>query len=479
MLPSGPRSTYSLPSSVQPGSRDLARQILASIKAANAKASEVRTGMMTTGCDGAPVINPLDGTSCNGDGGTVVLFNPQTRKVLATLGKPAAGLVKTVAVAPAPCIAVHANLKTRRRFTDNLGNVYGPTGAWLSGGDPPARLESEYRHSFLVNRYLGNDEDFARYRGAELYLDKLSGAATSLHLTDSAQGMVWPSINDILSDHLNTTATWYVGTGLDDATFGGSGFSESRLWWVKIDSIGIPDTFLYWSIRVLDSDDSEFGYPAGTWLDHREYGPTHIPITGLDQPLSHGATIRFLSPTGHGPGTGSEWIGDTDPLRNVMRDGVAVRGTAETASPCIAVNRNLLVTAEMNCTFAVWPGYGGPMPDDPVGAGSHALVVRDADTLELLYRKALAYDTDALVWGDPPQKFSFSTNDEGLFFMHCYTTPVLTSPPSPYPGAEFGSPNPRKVAVISVNPLTFEPTIDELITLDDRAGSSFVVASTL
>lgn len=102
MLPAGPRSTYPFSSGVQPGSRDLARQILLSINAANAKANEVRTGLMTTGCDGAPVINPLDGTLCNGAGtaGTKVLFNPQTRTVFGTLSN-GNGLKSTVTTHPA------------------------------------------------------------------------------------------------------------------------------------------------------------------------------------------------------------------------------------------------------------------------------------------------------------------------------------------------------------------------------------------
>jgi hypothetical protein len=150
MLPAGPRSTYPFSSGVQPGSRDLAREILRQIGAANARQNEVRTGLMTTGCDGQPVINPLDGTSCNGDGGTKILFNPQTRTVFSVLTK-GNGLVKTVTTHPANCAVVRANLKARRRFIDNLGNIYGPDGAWLSSGSAPAQLETDYVHNVLVS----------------------------------------------------------------------------------------------------------------------------------------------------------------------------------------------------------------------------------------------------------------------------------------------------------------------------------------
>jgi hypothetical protein len=154
---------------------------------------------------------------------------------------------------------------------------------------------------------------------------------------------------------------------------------------------------------------------------------------------------------------------------NIVRNGVAVRGKIDTVMPCINgghPNNNVLLTSEDDCVFA-----------------SHALVVRDPDSLAQLYRKPLVHDgTGYQAWGAAPPVFSFSTNDEGLFFQHCYTVPTLTSTPSPYPGAEFGAPNTRKIAVVSVDPLTFEPTITELITLEDNewtVGSRFAVAMTL
>jgi hypothetical protein len=273
----------------------------------------------------------------------------------------------------------------------------------------------------------------------------------------------WPSVND--HPYPIPLVTVYDGyydlfgvqqlTGLNDATFGGnydfSGPEYGAYFTVYIDSTGIVDTFGF---------QTNFSGTVGSY----------VPITaGIPQLLMAGVTITFANASGHVssslwfPGTsGQAWHTITD--RTIDRLGVAVRGTIETASPCLAVNAKVLVTAESE-------------------AGSYALVVRDADTLALLYRKPLLYDATPLAWGDPPQKFSFSTNAEGLFFMHCYTVPVLTSPPTPYPGAEFGSPNPRKIAVISVDPLTFEPTITELITLEDRppftTGATFAVAKTV
>jgi len=104
MLPSGPRYTYPLPPTNQVGARDFARQILASINNEIAKANEIRTGLITTGCDGKPLINPLDGSICNGalaaGIGTQVLFNPATRTVLGTIKRSAVGIAMEVTVHP-------------------------------------------------------------------------------------------------------------------------------------------------------------------------------------------------------------------------------------------------------------------------------------------------------------------------------------------------------------------------------------------
>ena len=488
MLPSGPRSTYPISSGIQPGARDLARQILATIAAQNARANEVRTGLMTTGCDGQPVINPLDGTTCGGDG-TKVLYNPQTMTVLRTFSKPAAAGPKTVTVRPALCSAVIAKLKARRRFTDQNGNVYGPTGAWIGYGDPPAVLETDYVHRFEIGtRYRYGDPSYYNPTG-QLWLQKTVGvlkSSLSLVITGTglsvgfgfagvAQGLVYPSVNDetwagistVYNGHLDAFHH-YNFVGINDALFSGSYSGAAYLASVAINSTGTTDTFS-WAIYP-----APFLYP---------YSPSAIAsgssvsITGAPQLLGYGISVQFTAKTGHT--INDMWLGSTGSNIVIIRPGVAVRGTLETATPCINggfPNANVLLTTELTCIYAA-------MNATPGATGSHALVVRDPDTLALLYRKPLTYDATGYAWGDPPQKFSFSTNDEGLFFMHCYTMPSLASPPTPYPGAEFGSPNSRKVAVISVNPMTFEPTITELITLEDAAGytstGTFAVAKTV
>lgn len=190
-------------------------------------------------------------------------------------------------------------------------------------------------------------------------------------------------------------------------------------------------------------------------------------ITDGPQLLGYGIGVTFGSKYGHsnGDGNGGDlWYGSLAPGNNVTRPGVAVRGTIDTAMACVNgghPNNNIVLTCEIDL------------------AGSYVLVVRNADTLAFLYGKVASPTGSGFTYGDPPQKFSFSANAEGLFAMHCYTAPVLGGTPV---DSQYGPPNPRRIAVVSVNPLTFEPTIEEIITLADNdhtAGSTFAVMTTL
>lgn len=481
MLPAGARSTYSLPPSPRPDERDLAKQILASIRGEIRSSQELRLGIATTGCDGMPTINPLDGTLCSGDVSEttsacdLVLYNPQTRsQVTKTVGRafssslascqqavlPPTGLNKfTYRATPPDCTDVAAALRTRRRFTDNLGNVYGPDGAWLSSGATPATLNADYVHRMIKPigvKWTGDPP--VRDDRFETSLDKVSGVAATFGLIGPIVGIAspaWPSVNDLATQSL----LWVhdFGSGLDDVEFFGSYTApDRRLWTVTIDGVGSPNTFGW-------GTDAAGGYAVTTHA---------VPITGALQTLSYGVSVRFASTTGHT--LNDIWDASAAPNNDMTRRGVAARGTITAATPCVNggfPNCNVILTSEDDVQVS---------PSTTLE--NHALVVRNADSLAQLYRLALAYDGTAYSFGLPGQLFSFSANDEGKFFMQCYTNPSLTSPPSPFPGAEFGAPNPRKVAVVSVDPLTFEPTIDELITLEDNEytrGSTFAVAMTV
>lgn len=438
MLPAGPRSTYQLPPTPQATANGVARQMIATIRDQVARSNSVRTGMMTTGCDGAPVINPLDGTSCNGANGQKVLFNPQTRTVLATIGRQANGVVKTVTVAPAAsCATVLASLRTKRRFTDNLGNVYGPDGAWLTSAGTPAVLETDYVHQIIFGREYNTTDsgNWWDYLTAvrKSTLAKITGIPASVLLGTIHDGTppAPPTANDTGSAVAVTTFSGNsfpnIYTGLNDAVFMGYNFAYNpMIYWVQIDSVGGTDTFRWWN---------EVG---GTYAL-----TTGVAITGTPQALSNGVTVQFGATTGHT--LDDTWFLSIEPNNQITRPGVAVRGTIDTASACVNggfPNNNVLVTSN----------------DDVLG--THSIIVRDPDSLASLNslsgHAGIATATD--------ERFSFSANNEGLFFAHFYTTDGK-----------------RKIAVISVNPLTFAPTITEVITLASNSyttASTFAVAST-
>ena len=256
-----------------------------------------------------------------------------------------------------------------------------------------------------------------------------------------------------------------------------TGHTLSDAWTVTIqfgDPLALPprpDTFR-WSIMTVAA-------PTVVLSSARSVPIVADPAS--PQPLDYGFSVVFGAQYGHR--IGDAWIAVNWANNVIQRDGVAARGAVASAIACVNggfPNNNVILTVEL---AAEYPQIGGAANNiGPYAQGSHALVVRDATTLALLYRKALDHDAVPYAWGDPPEKFSLSANAEGFFFLQCYTTPVLASPPTPYPGHEFGAPNPRKIAVISVNPLTFEPTIEEVVTLEDNAftgGSSFVTAMSL
>jgi hypothetical protein len=467
---------------------------------------------------------------------------------------------------PADCAKVSAALLARRRFVDNLGNWYGPTGAWLSMDNAPATLETDYVHELQIGKRYRYGDPPSWQSCSQLALKKTTGLTlASISLTYSthtslsgvvfpgiAQGLIYPSINDSLDSEVvgvyqglySPAGTSYVYTGLNDAIFSGAysgspvnvqliivpqfsmspsavlddlayntsstaaytDATQSGIFNIVIDGTGAHDTYKWrknggsWTTGISITGGSQYSLSNGMWItfthstghtlgdawivnallgDASVGRPDYIngvgPITGDWQPLVYGISVKFANLNGHT--LFDSWSASTGANNIIRRAGVAVRGTIETAAACVNggfPNNNVLLTAELNATF---PALGTV----PVATGSHALVVRNPDTLALVYRLPLDHDATGYAWGDPPEKFSFSTNDEGLFFLHAYTTPVLASPPTPYPGHEFGAPNPRKIAVVSVDPTTLIPTIQSLVTLEDNsytAGSSFAIAIT-
>jgi hypothetical protein len=302
----------------------------------------------------------------------------------------------------------------------------------------------------------------------------------------------WPGPGDTYKWRLNG-GSWSAGTEHCDS---GTVTAPLPLFWTSPHGHTIGDS---WTASILYGDESAGRADTFSWRVNAYTGfpssgapgsllgsGSGVPITGGPQTLTGGVTVQFGSKYGHT--YDDQWTGLDIANNIVTRPGVAARGKigAADATACVAANDGVFLTCECNTEF----------PFQSLGVvpkGSHALVVRDANSLAVLYRKPLRYDQDGLAeWTGSgwhyttyadylfaaPELFSFSANGEGLFFMHCYVTPSMgPTPPTPFPGAEFGAPNPRKIAVIRVDPVSYEPTILEVITLDTVAGSTFAVAT--
>ncbi len=351
-LPTGPSSpSYALPSRPQTTPRDLASELLALIRAENARGREVRPATFQLGCDGLPNINALDGTDCNGDPqGGLGLMNPATRTIITTdIGRAftgAGGQIGAVDRATlSACEQTARILKSRRRFVDDVGNVYGPDGRFMFDGITPASLGTDYSHQWFVQS---------------------GGERTTLNL----------------KKNVGATATRAIS--------------------------GSPD----------------------------------LACQGMVYP----------------------------PTVTTNRYGGAVRGVTDGSDPCVPKTDHILLTLEARVVVT------GPTSIDPVRTGgSHALVVRNPDSLALEYRYPLVADTTAYTW-TAPELFSLSATEEGLFFVHCYAVPSFSGGfPSPVPGVELGAPGVSKVAVVRVDPASLIPSIVELVTLEAgrTAGRTF------
>ncbi len=103
----------------------------------------------------------------------------------------------------------------------------------------------------------------------------ISGLKTFQPVSTSADAIVAKAYTIIGS-------TTFTGTGLNDATFGGTYTGDTnKTYRVEIDATGSPDTFKW-------SDDG-----GSTWQ------ATGVAITGSAQTLNDGVTITFTNTTGH------------------------------------------------------------------------------------------------------------------------------------------------------------------------------------
>jgi len=121
----------------------------------------------------------------------------------------------------------------------------------------------------------------------------VTGSTTSTSTSDVNVGAQYTFLNS--GDSIGEGGTSFSGTGLDDAIFTGTytGTTSSKTFYVRIDATGTPDTFEW-------SDDNFSTTEA-----------TGVAITGNDQLLADGISVKFGTTTGH---TSSDtWSGTVSP----------------------------------------------------------------------------------------------------------------------------------------------------------------------
>lgn len=121
----------------------------------------------------------------------------------------------------------------------------------------------------------------------------VTGSTTSTSTSDVNVGAQYTFLNS--GDSIGEGGTSFSGTGLDDAIFTGTytGTTSNKTFYVRIDATGTPDTFEW-------SDDNFSTTEA-----------TGVAITGNDQLLADGISVKFGATTGHT--SGDTWSGTVSP----------------------------------------------------------------------------------------------------------------------------------------------------------------------
>lgn len=156
----------------------------------------------------------------------------------------------------------------------------------------------------------------------------------------SQQALNEMAMNGIKSVSKTVGAIAFTGSGLNDMTNGGN-FTGTvdRQFVVEIDGTGTPDTFKW-------SKDGGATYEA-----------TLVPITGSDQTLAEGITIKFEATTGHT--LGDKWEFDakaTDPGISVkesveIMSEASIGASGSALSPAFDIRLLKSLALTVKCTF--------------------------------------------------------------------------------------------------------------------------------
>ncbi len=190
-----------------------------------------------------------------------------------------AGNVQTNDITATENIDVGNNLYVRNGINVGPGGLYVDAGevAFDGNSGSTAFRFGQSGTGDILNVFDGSSEVFTILDGGNVGIGATSPSAR-LEIDTGAVA----TIGQIIKPYSTVGSVTFSGTGLDDATSGGTFTGTSTLnYKVEIDGTGTPDTFKW-------SDD------GGTTWD-----ATGVAITGSAQTLNHGVTITFGATTGH------------------------------------------------------------------------------------------------------------------------------------------------------------------------------------
>ncbi|MFC1703058.1 hypothetical protein ACFLZO_01190, partial [Patescibacteria group bacterium] len=190
------------------------------------------------------------------------------------------------------------------------------------------------------NTFLGGKSDVSTgglTKATAIGFNAIVGCSSCMSLggtgTDAVNvgiGLTTPSYALEVKSRSTVGAVTFTGTGLDDATSGGTFVGSTGLSYrVEIDGTGTPDTFRW-------SDDGGSTWDAST-----------VSITGAAQVLNNGVTITFTATTGHTSGDRWDFVTTvTNPL--------AIQNAAGTQSLYVGNDGNVGIgTTSPNSRFQV------------------------------------------------------------------------------------------------------------------------------
>ena len=193
--------------------------------------------------------------------------------------------------------------------------------------------------------------DDARVDGDMTVAGNLTVMGTQSVLSISSLAVSDSFIYTNSGDTIGVAGTDFTGTGLDDGVFTGhyEGTTTNKTYYVRIDGVGVGaggvDTF-EWSLDNFSTTEA-----------------TDIDITGSDQSLEDGISIKFNATTGHT--SGDVWDGSASPV-NVDTGIVSNRNTGTSGIGYTHMGMFFDVTDEK---FKFFEAYA-PEPDGDIDTGN-------------------------------------------------------------------------------------------------------------